>query len=213
MSVSEFPPVVPFASYSEYEHMLDCLIQEYQTMVVDTLERTARGFHYHEGLGWTVRVHWLEQGKQLFMKFTKGRGKEWCSTVNTMVVHSLHTAVRVLVQTRRQMNKPLSSNLSSNLWDKLIVSDLLKQETELAIANRQEYPNNMYDFDCRNFRFILDDNYEDEWGYYLTVGQVQGMELAFAMISHPRLGCAAAGRILGYDTIKLVLANFSQPRK
>jgi hypothetical protein len=99
MSVSEFPPVVPFASFSEYEAMLDCLIQEYQAMLIHASERTTLWFNIYQGVEWIVRSHWLEQGELLFLKFTKGQGKEWCKTVNKMVVHSLHAAVRVLVQT------------------------------------------------------------------------------------------------------------------
>lgn len=201
----EFVPVVPFASYSEYEDMLASLIHEYQAMVVRDAERTIL---WGDTMGAWVRSRWLELGEELFLKFTKGQGKEWCATMNTMVVHALHTAVRVLVQTRRLMNRPLSPSLSSNLWDKIIVTDLLKRETEYAIADRRESPNNMYDFECQNFRFILDDN---DGGDYLPVGQVQAMNLAFTMLAHPRLGRAAAGRILGYDTIKLVLGQFSPP--
>ena len=210
MSVSELVPVVPFVSYREYEDMLASLIQEYQAMVVHDSERTTLWGDMMDGVEWIVRSRWLEQGEVLFLKFTKGQGKEWCNSMNQMVVHALHTAVRVLVQTRKQMNRPLSPSLSSNLWDKIIVTDLLKRETAYAIADRRESPNNMYYFECQNLRFILDDN-DESGGYFLPVVQVQAMNLAFAMLSHPRLGCAAAGRILGYDTIKLVLAKCSQP--
>lgn len=175
-------------------------------MVVESSERTTQWYHIYNGVEWIVRSGWLYKGEELFLKFTKGQGKEWCRMFNTMVVHSLHAAVRVLVQTRKQMNRPLSSNLR----DKLIVSCLFKKETEMAICYRYSSDNNMSDFEEKNFRFICDDNDESEGGYYLTVGQVQGMKLAFAMLSHPRLGGAAAGRILGYDTIKLVLAKFSE---
>lgn len=185
--------------------MLDCLIQEYQAMVVEASERTTRWYHIYQGVECIVRSGWLHKGELLFLKFTKGQGKEWCTLFNQMVVHSLHAAVRVLGQTREQMNKPLSSNMQ----DKSIVSSLLKQETEKAIADRCSIDHNMSDFECKNFRFILDDNNKVDGGCYLPVGQVQGMELAFAMLSHPRLGCAASGRILSYDIIKLVLAKFS----
>jgi hypothetical protein len=208
MSASKFVPVVPFASYSEYEDMLSSLIHEYQAMVVRDAERTTRWCQMMGGVEWIVRSRWLYQGEELFLKFTKGLGKEWCTTMNTMVVHALHTAVRVLVQTRKQMNRPMSPSPSSNLWDKLIVSDLLRRETEHAISDDDS--NNMDDFRRRNLRFILDDN-DEEGGEFLTVGQVQDMNLAFAMLGHPRLGCAAAGSILGYDTIKLVLAKFCEP--
>ena len=203
----ELVPVVPFASYSEYEDMLSRLIAEYQAMVVRDTERTTRWCNMFEGVEWIVRLRWLEQGELLFLKFTKGQGKEWCMTMNSMVVHSLHTGVRVLVLTRHQMNHPLSTNAQ----DQIIVSDLLKSETEYAIADGRESPNNMSDCQCQNFRFILDDNNDVDGGDYLPVAQAQAMNLAFAMLSHPRLGCAAAGRILGCDTIKLVLAQFSEP--
>ena len=207
LTTREFVPVVPFASYSEYEDMLASLIREYQAMVVSDAERTTRWGDMMDGVECIVRSRWEEQGEELFLKFTKGLGKEWCTTMNTMVVHALHTAVRVLVQTRRLMNRPLSPSLSSNLWDKIIVTDLLKRETEHAISDGDD-SDNMHDFRRQNLRFILDDN---DSGDFLTVGQVQAMNLAFAMLGHPRLGCAAAGRVLGYDTIKLVLAQFSLP--
>ena len=209
----EFVPVVPFASYSEYEDMQDSLIREYQAMVVRDAERTTLWCDMMGGgVEWIVRSGWLYQGEDLFLKFTKGQGKEWCNTMNTMVVHALHTAVRVLVQTRSLMFRPLRQPLTANLWDKITVTDLLKRETINAIADRRESPNNMYDFEFQNFRFVFDDNNESG-GEFLPVGQVQAMNLAFAMLAHPRLGRAAAGRILGYDTIKLVLAQFSEPLK
>ena len=203
MSANKVIPSVPFASHGEYEYMLACLIQEYQAMVVRDSERTTRWCNMFEGVEWIVRLGWLEQGELLFLKLTKGLGKEWCQTMNQMVVHSLHTAVRTLVLTRQQMNRPLSSNARDNP----MVSVLLKRETEHAIAERNSSYTNMSDFEQHNFRFVLDD---EDGGDFLTVAQVQGMKLAFAMVSHPRLGCAAAGKILGYDTIKLVLSKFCE---
>ena len=62
--------------------------------------------------------------------------------MNTMVVHALDTSVRVLVQTRTQMQRPMSGNIQ----DKHDISALLKREVGLAIADPLSSPNNMYDF-------------------------------------------------------------------
>ncbi len=63
-----------------------------------------------------------------------------------------------------------------------------------------------------NFMWIWHYHDNAPWeGEYVPIAQVQAVKLAFAMLSHPRLGCTATGKILGYDTIKLVLTKFSEP--
>ncbi len=93
----------------------------------------------------------------------------------------------------------------------------LPTETKIARGHHKHQP--LYDFECQNLRFIRGDqnlrfirgDKNEDPGYFLPVGQVQAMNLAFAMLGHPRLGCAAAGSIVGNDSIKLVLAQFSEP--
>jgi hypothetical protein len=40
----------------------------------------------------------------------------------------------------------------------------------------------------------------------------QAVNLAFAILGHPRLGAAAAGRVLGHETTSLVLAKLAEQR-
>ena len=105
-------PLVPFDSYDEFEDNLRQLIKKYQGMVkkgahIAQISSRSRIF---QGLSFRVREHWLEQGKSLFLELTKGRGEDWCETMNTMVVHALDTSVRVFVQTRDLMNYPVTGS-------------------------------------------------------------------------------------------------------
>ncbi len=63
----------------------------------------------------------------------------------------------------------------------------------------------MYRLEEENFKLIHTAGDPDDWGELLPYGKIQEMQLAFAMISHPRLGRSALGKILGTDTIKLII--------
>jgi hypothetical protein len=142
----------------------------------------------------------------LYLKLTKGHGRDWCHTMNTMVAHALNTAWRVSMLTRQQMLCPMSG---SNR-DKALIAALLKEEAMLAIAEEGCDPNNMYEFEHTNFKYIWlsGDSKEDEaYARELPVTQIQDMRFAFAMLTHARLGEAALGNILGNDTIKLILSD------
>jgi hypothetical protein len=85
-------PLVPFDSYDEYEENLSQLIKKYQEMVKKgaNVAQIASRSRIFQGLSYCVQGHWLEHGKSLFLKLTKGQGEGWCETMNTMVVHALH---------------------------------------------------------------------------------------------------------------------------
>ncbi len=206
--MNEFIPVVPFDSYSEYEQLLACVIREYQAMVMDDVAkcRLLDWCRFWEGLGDGEKRRWLIEGMCLFLKLTKGLGKDWCMTMNTMVVHALDTAVRVMVKARKQVYYPMVGDDE----DRLEVARLLERETALAICDERGC--SMSEFKYRNFMCVwqIDDN--DFWNISrVPIAQVQAMQLAFAMIAHPRLGCAGGGRKLGGDVIKLILANVFEP--
>jgi hypothetical protein len=203
-----FIPVVPFASYEEYNALLSSVIVEYQAMVSNGVDRcNLTGWcRYHEGLSFGVKCHWLEHGVHLFMKLTKGTGEGWCMTMNTMVVHALDTSVRVLVKTRKQMYSPMFGDDT----DRQDVARLLENETALAICDERCSLNNMSEFRCRNFMSVWNYDYEGDPldVHYVSIAQAQEMQLAFAMISHPRLAKAASTVKFGNsDLIKLILAN------
>ena len=198
-----FVPVVPYASYSEYEEMLESLIVAYEAMVLGavTPRRVASWCGYWEGTSPSCEGHWQEHGHELFLKFTKGLGDDWCDTMNTMVVHALGTAVRVLIQTLRMRGMEMDGDYD----DQEHIRGLLKRETRLAIADEGEAFNHMYTFEDRNFRSIWGDDDTDECAK-IPIAQWQAMQLGFCMINHERLGCGSgAGKGLGCDVIKLIL--------
>jgi hypothetical protein len=199
---SAFVPQVPFASFEEYEEMLERLISSYECMVLHSFNtcNVARWCQYNEELSSGCRDHWQEHGHELFLQFTKGLGSDWCETVNTMVVHSINAAVRATIQSRKLMGEPMDGGLD----DQALLRELLKNETRYAIADRECYPNNMYCFEQRNFQNVWkhDDNYDYDC---LPIAQLQALQLAFCMLSHGRLGGGGAGRDLSSDVIKLIL--------
>ena len=80
----------------------------------------------------------------------------------------------------------------------------------LAIAEEGLDPNNMYEFEHTNFKYVMlsgDSDEDDTYARELPVTQIQDMRLAFAMLTHARLGEAALGNILGNDTVKLILSD------
>ena len=125
-----FVPVVPYASYSEYEEMLESLIVAYEAMVVDAFSgRDACWSRYSEAISRDIEEYWWKHGRELFLKFTKGMGDDWCDTMNTMVVHVLGTAIRVLIQTLKMKGMKMDDYYE----DREHIRGLLKRETRLAI--------------------------------------------------------------------------------
>ena len=201
-----FVPVVPYASYSEYEDMLEGLIVSYEGMVLDavTPRRVAGWCGYHEGISQGVECHWRVHGNDLFLKFTKGMGYDWCDTMNTMVVHALGTAIRVLIQTLRMRGMEMDGDYD----DQEHIRGLLKRETRLAIADRNCSLNNMETFYDRNFQTIWRDEDMKDFDE-IPIAQWQAMQLGFCMINHERLGCGSgAGKGLSHDVIKLIMRKF-----
>jgi hypothetical protein len=200
-----FVPVVPFTSYNEYEEMLECLIIEYEDMVLHavTPRRVACWCGFWQGLSSGVEAHWELYGLDIFLKFTKGLGSDWCYTMNIMVVHALGTAVRIMIQTRMQLGVPMDSDFETHE----MIRGLLRCETRRAIAHPYRSPNNMDLFETRNFQKIWKWNDEEDYDE-IPIAQWQKMQLAFCMINHGRLGGGlgnSAGKRLGCDMIKLIL--------
>jgi hypothetical protein len=197
-----FVPQVPFASYKEFEEMLESLISGYECMVLQSFNtcNVVRWCQFHEGLSAGCKGHWEEHGHVLFMQFTKGLGSDWCETVNTMVVHALNAAVRATIKTRKLMGAPMDGGLN----DQALLRELIKNETRYAIADRECCPHNMYLFEIRNFQDMCS---PDDWYNvdFVPIAQLQALQLAFCMLGHGRLGGGGAGRGLSGDVIKLIL--------
>ena len=187
--------------------MLESLIVAYEEMVLGavTPRRVAGWCRYHEGISPSCEGDWQEHGHELFLKFTKGLGIDWCFTMSTMVAHALGTAVRVLIQTLRMRGMEMDGNYD----DQEHIRGLLKRETRLAIFDGGRAPAHMYLFMERNFHHVW--RYDDEGLFEdydnIPIAQWQAMQLGFCMINHERLGCGSggAGKGLGCDVIKLIL--------
>jgi hypothetical protein len=200
----EFIPLVPYNSYEEWKEMLKILIVSYQAMVEEGVSRCKirNWCCYYEGISDGAKQFWELHGRDLFLEFTKGYGKDWCITMNKMIIHSLDTAVRVFIQTVDM----LGYRMSGSLDDKMEISSLLYKEVEKAIANPNEDPNNMTLFMERNFQDVWASNEMMEV-VWLPIAKVQEMKLAFAMLGHPRLGRSAVCGALSCDVIKLILSE------
>jgi hypothetical protein len=196
-------PEVPYESFNEYQDMLENLIVEYQAMVHASVERARfpEWCAFPTGISLIVQMNWQEEGTNLFLKLTKGLGGDWCLDMNFMVVHVLTTSFRVWTQTRKQ----LGYHEANDAHAKHFICALLKQEVRNSINEPWRYPTNMYNFEHRNFQasWPLDDQEEIE---YVPIAQARNVQLAFAMITHPRLGSTAAGKVLSYDSVKHILS-------
>ena len=203
-------PIVPFESYQEYEESLHELISAYRDMVeVSVLENhdNLSKSYGDYSIQWGVKAMWLHKGKELFLVLTKGLGKEWCETMNIMVVHTLEAVLRVFSEVCiksglivRHDQLPQSTVLS-----------LFKREISFAIASVNTSPNNMCLFEELNFQYVHLRSpgweYEGVEGEHLPTNKVQAMKFAFAMVLHSRLGAASGARVLGDDNVKLILFN------
>jgi hypothetical protein len=167
-----FIPAVSFASYAEYEIMLESLIQEYQQMVLGavTPRRVVGWCGYYEELSMGVIGHWREHGANLFLKLTKGNGHAWCETMNTMVVHALNTALRVLIYSHKQAGEPMTGRGDN---DRKKIASLLEREVRLAIREPGRDPNNMDAFLDRNFQYAWADDDQLYGDYIPTIADVQ----------------------------------------
>lgn len=202
-------PIVPFKTYQEYEESLEELINAYRDMMEDSVkdETNISENHGDYGIRWTVKAQWLDKGQKLFLVFTKGLGKEWCETMNTMVVHTLDAVYRVFLEVCIQSGL---INSDDRIPSTAVVS-LIKREARFAIANTNVSPNNMCLFEELNFKYVhlrfpgWEFDYEHQ-GEHLPTAKVQAMKLAFAMALHPRLGAASMARVLSEDNVKMILS-------
>ncbi len=158
---------------------------------------------YHKGLSHGIRGHWLENGLELYLKLTKGSGKDWCDTVNTFVVHSLDTALRVLIKTHELLGKDMQGTQN----DKALISSMFKREVNSAIRDHDIDPNVMYSFEHVNFEYIVRLDEDNDNGYFYPMVKFQEMKLSFAMGMHSRLGNGSAVRILCEEMMKLIFSD------
>ena len=198
-----FIPLIPYESREEYEELLLELKDNYMKMVQDGVN-SAGWCGGHGGLSLGVKGYWIENGTELYLKLTKGLGKEWCDTVNSLVVHSLDTALRVMIQTHGILGR----NMLGTQNDKTLISSMFKREVPMVIRDDSIDPNLMYSFEHVNFEYIMswDDDMMDD-AYYCPRVKFQEMQLSFVMGLHSRLGHSSIVRILSDEMTKLIFSD------
>jgi len=201
-----FIPLVPYESKEEYTTLLYELKNEYNQMVQIGINKAClRGWClFHHGLSWGVKSHWMEHGTKLFLKLTKGNGIQWCETVNTLVVHSLDTAVRVGIEIFEWHD----NSMTGTEEDKKILSKLLEREVSCAIADDNVSPNNMDSFYDENFKcYTMWSCKNDNEVYYYPIQKFKDIQLAFVMGQHGRLGKDSSVSMLSKEMITLIFSD------
>lgn len=197
-----FLPIVPYESYVEYKWLLGRLVDEYCAMVREGLHGACIGTWWRllPGLSFGIWDSWSVHGVDCFLRLTKGRGREWCETMNRLVMHALDTAVRVMVRSHLR----LGCRIGATEVDQAFVLDTMLDETRRAISVHEMSSNNMASFADANFRIMVPPDFDwdnaclDPWR--VPVGKVWDMKLAFLMG-----GGEATG--LGDDLVRLILSD------
>lgn len=208
-------PLVPYESYSEYEALTDGLVTEYTTMVKQNLENHASDstlrplYMAHYGLSWNVTRHWMRNGSGIFLKLTKGLGREWCDLMNVYLIDLLNTAARIFVRARFI---DFGVHMAESEFDGGIgmICDLLDNEIRRFIHHKEINP--MMCYSLRRLNFILyysdssDHDLNDLNQLFMPIWKFQDIMAAFAMGRHARLGRNCVIGMLDDELIRLIFA-------
>ena len=150
-------PTVPYDSYEEFEMLRAELMKSYTVMVNDGLEickdKLTTWFECHEGPSMGVLTHWESEGLVLWMRLTKGYGKELCEWNNHALLCALQAVCKTactvhkhLLCSRKRMNNEQIYNLLHPILASTIASFIMP-----------DYSPNQWDaFENANFKW--DDN-------------------------------------------------------
>jgi hypothetical protein len=203
-------PVVPYESHREYLQLKGEMIKEYDTMVKEAIDAETKREAQDErllrlayiGLPWEMKHHLLSKGTDVFLKLTKGAGREWCKLVNSFLVAILDTATRALVFK--------SIEFPSAGYDEAVgqLLSYLKKEAFLFISDRNMNPMGYFSFFHTNFKEyrIPFTNFDDDHDHMIPMAKFQHIMAAFAMGTHDRLGSESCVNVLDGDTLRRVFA-------
>ncbi len=208
-------PVVPYASYAEYKALKKTAVEEYKRLIRDCMEidsgwlnedghHTAIPHLSNMGVSWGVKHILGTDGKEVFLRMTKGMGGEWCELVNSFLVTILDTALRTYVYYQTQF--PASG------FDEAVreICRYLQEEAGFFIENRNLNPMAYHSFHFANFKFYrsrdesLDLTKTDSDQYEMPMAQFQNIMAAFSMGTHDRLGAGSCVRMLDAELLRLV---------
>ena len=211
-------PLVSFESYHEYQTLLQSIRRDYAEMVerilidvnnssIPYINATLMPWSIgHYGFMRSVLRRWIKEGEKIFLKLTKGVGRDWCSLVSINFATRLNTAVRVFV-----MNNPLFESARSSMAGfeecREEILDFLRKEIDYNIDEEDLNPNDRNNtLESVNFTYysLAPRNVSDPFLTYYTpdenhgmmpIGKFQEIMLAFAMGTHTRKTEAARTEI------------------
>ena len=204
-------PLVPYESYSEYKTLLDRAIEEYSKMINHSMgesvgDSTMRPWSVaHCGLPGNVTFPWIADGRDIFLKLTKGEGFEWCELMNSLLVHTLDTAARMFVYSRViEFGIHHESEFEEGIK---VISELLDSEVKRFMHGMEINPMGSLSLRSLNFIFYRNFYISDDIDGIIPTGKFQDIMAAFAMGRHPRLGEDGCIGMLDDDLIKFIF-NF-----
>lgn len=185
-------PFVPYDSFMECRLLLKVVFDEYSSMMWRGLEigNMQLWSIAAYGLSQGVKRHWMMHGVNIILKLTKGIGREWCESVNLLLVNSLNTAARVFVFSRVPFPVTGFGDFRDYVHD---VFDILERELSIVLHSWDIGPFGSYSFYLVNFKYyrsISSDtsDSEDNDLFYMPIGKFQDIMTAFVMGMHQRLG-------------------------
>ena len=215
-------PLVPYESYHEYQILSEECIHNYCNMVEEVLTKLKKNSTLRPksvsfyGFLWGVKSLWIDEGKMVFLKLTKGMGEEWCETVSVYFADVLDTATRVFIKHDIRFESISFETEFEEFQDEIF--DFLRNEIAFHIQNRDNLnPFDIkYSFERVNFTF-----YSAIYSYHPTennggfkncdknygmmpIGKFQDIVCAFAMGTHVRLGINSQLRILDNDILQTI---------
>lgn len=218
-------PLVPYASYKEYEGLvLDLckglhrvvgasVAKELELMGGDFLWSVSlngglnglnglNGLDGPIGLSVDLKREWMAAFQAIFLEFTKGEGGAWCDQVAAMLVAILNTFFSAFFKLQE-----FPASGFDEMWDKLLHA--LHVEVECFVRVDRMNPLGLYSFE--NANFVTSRGYYDYNGYngiqdlyVMPVGKFQDVMAAFCMGRHARLGGGSAVCALDDDVARLI---------
>jgi hypothetical protein len=208
-------PLVPYESYTEYRTLRSAISQEYALMVQKVLygilygaDSDSSGISMHKEMmkPWHLTYNgfrdyitdaWINEGKDVFLVFTKGVDKAWCHAMSVYFALRLNTAVKVFVSHHHSFQLQSLSDLSFEFFHQEI-KDFMCREIEGYVLEGDFNPyDRIYTFERVNFTHLSESNprplsiiteesgsifkiLEDHFRIIPT-GKFQDMMFAFAM--------------------------------
>ena len=192
----EQTPLVLYTSFSEYRCRVNELLTNYTQLIRHTLDLYTHDptlnpwLMEHTGLPLCISRRWLQEGKQLMLRLTKGADAQWCYTTNACLVNRLKSAAMAYMCALQVFQDARFATVKPSITRRL------RKELRFFVIQRNLNTLNAYPLQHKNFKYcgVGGETLADEQErlaadtLYVPTAQFQTMVVAFAMGTHARLG-------------------------